>query len=233
MPWRARPAALRLQPRPCSGPRVTRRSWSSWPRWQSFGSVIGSPHRQQVTSSPRRTASRHRFASRSWSASYPRSCRVPRARSLARSCVVQRVRSVSVGQPGSAHTLRGMVTSRALTPRSAGLATQGPRRDVVVGPGRNGERLWGPVASDSAGTLWHTREESNPSLPGWSRPCFRNTSGIGEASGRGLSGLQGWRSHRNTLVSSRHYPLACCQVSPSPGESLGESRHAARVQWLP
>ena len=197
MPRRARPAALRLQPRPCSGPRVTRRSWSSWPRWQSFGSVIGSPHRQQVTSSPRRTASRHRFASRSWSASYPRSCRVPRARSLARSCVVQRVRSVSVGQPGSAHTLRGMVTSRALTPRSAGLATQGPRRDVVVGPGRNGE-------------------------------------GMSEAPDRGGSrGFRGWRSHRNTLVSSRHYPLACCQVSPSPGESLGESRHAARVQWLP
>ncbi len=194
MPWRARPAALRLQPRPCSGPRVTRRSWSSWPRWQSFGSVIGSPHRQQVTSSPRRTASRHRFASRSWSASYPRSCRVPRARSLARSCVVQRVRSVSVGQPGSAHTLRGMVTSQALTPRPAGLATQGPRRDVVVGPGRNGE-------------------------------------GMSEAPASG-SGLQGWRSHRNTLVSSRHHPLACCQVSPSPGESLGESRHAARVQWL-
>ena len=195
MPWRARPAALRLQPRPCSGPRVTRRSWSSWPRWQSFGSVIGSPHRQQVTSSPRRTASRHRLASRSWSAPYPRSCRVPRARSLARSWVVQRVRSVSVGQPGSAHTLRGMVTSRAVTPRPAGLATQGPRRDVVVGPGRNGE-------------------------------------GMSEAPASG-SGLQGWRSHRNTLVSSRHHPLASCQVSPSPGESLGESRHTARVQRLP
>ena len=53
------------------------------------------------------------------------------------------------------------VEDSTLTPRLVGLATQGPCRDVVVGPGRNGERLWGrstdlPGSASSRSTVFAT-----------------------------------------------------------------------------
>ena len=100
--WDALPAALRLQRRPCSGPRVMLRSWSSCPRWQSMGSVMGRPQRQQMTRSPFATRCLHMRDSRSCAASYPRCCLVPRSRSFWRACSRQYVELPSTGHPGSA-----------------------------------------------------------------------------------------------------------------------------------
>lgn len=105
-PCAARPPALVLH-RACAGPRypVRSRLWSrchsSPGRMRSMGAMHGSARQ---STSPRSTAGAHALRSRSCWASYPRCCRVPRARSVARAWAGHLRAGWISGQPGSAHT---------------------------------------------------------------------------------------------------------------------------------
>lgn len=71
-----RAAAARLQPG-CSGPRMIRRSWSSWPRCQGLrGSIQRRQLGRQQNTWPASTLTFHCARARSYAASYPRCWRV-------------------------------------------------------------------------------------------------------------------------------------------------------------